>query len=228
MKTKTKASNSSGAWQDKASLRLDEHRVAELLNFAKEEFLANGFAAASVSNIARRAKASKTTFYARFPNKEQLFLAVMERLMKPNSTEILSSLQEGLPLKEALRRHAETLLKFALREEQISLNRIATMEAERFPSLVEQFFELGPRRDLVSVTDYFARRIKTGELVDENPKQMSEHYFSLLFGGSIRWTTLRHPAMKYTSAKLAEHIEGLLKVFLRAYSTGGYEERMKR
>ena len=207
-----------GGSLDQAGLRLDERRVSELLDIAAEEFLANGFAATSLSNIARRSKASKTTFYARFPNKEELFLAVMERVMNSVSGEIWASLPLHLPLEEGLRLHASTFLKFVLTEEQIALNRIAAMEAGQFPSFAERFFELGPKRNLAFLTEYFTRKIEAGELVNEAPKQMAEHYSSLLFGGTVKWTVMRIHTVKNAQAKLREHIDGVLKVFLRAYA----------
>jgi TetR/AcrR family transcriptional regulator, mexJK operon transcriptional repressor len=212
------ADGSPGTSLDQSGLRLDEHRVSQLLEIAAEEFLSKGFAAASLSNIARRSKASKTTFYARFPNKEQLFLAVMKRLMNSHAGEILSSLPVDLSLEEGLRHHARTLLKYVLTEEQIALNRIAVMEAPNFPSFAEQFFNLGPKRGEAFLSEYFTRKIEAGDLVNEDPIQMAEHYFSLLFGGRVKWTVMRLRTSKHSPAKLGEHIEGVLKVFLRAYA----------
>ena len=49
--------------------RLQDDRVAEILDIAAGVFIAEGFAAASTNKIARLARASKTTFYSRFPTK---------------------------------------------------------------------------------------------------------------------------------------------------------------
>ncbi|HTF70452.1 MAG TPA: helix-turn-helix domain-containing protein [Edaphobacter sp.] len=54
--------------------RLDEDRLAELLDIAAEVFITKGFEAASTNEIAKRSNSSKGTFYSRFPTKEDLFL----------------------------------------------------------------------------------------------------------------------------------------------------------
>lgn len=200
-------------------LRLDEERVGELLDIAAEEFLKNGFAAASLSQIARKSKASKTTFYSRFPSKEQLFLAVMERLMTAGIVDIESSLDSELPVEEGLRRHARDWLRPILSERQTAIARIAIMEAPRFPTFAKRFFELGPQRGQTMMAKYFKKKVLSGELVDEDPGTMSEHYLSLLLGGSIRWRQLQIRSTKLTSNELTRHIDGVIKVFLRAYES---------
>src|ERR1700761_5951052 len=54
-------------------------RAERLLDVATEVFLEKGFKGASVSEIARRAGASKQTLYARYPSKAALFAALVER-----------------------------------------------------------------------------------------------------------------------------------------------------
>jgi TetR/AcrR family transcriptional regulator, mexJK operon transcriptional repressor len=78
--------------------RLDEERLTELLDVAAEVFISEGFSAASTNEIARRANSSKTTFYSRFPTKEQLFLAVIERRMNRILQQVAASLPEEPPI----------------------------------------------------------------------------------------------------------------------------------
>ena len=78
--------------------RLDEERLTELLDVATEVFVSEGFSAASTNEIARRANSSKTTFYSRFPTKEQLFLAVIERRITAIFSQVAASLPEEPPI----------------------------------------------------------------------------------------------------------------------------------
>src|ERR1700679_498305 len=62
-------------------------RVEErILDAAGRVFLEHGFQGASVDEIADAASAGKPTIYARFPNKQALFTAVVERLVRRNTT----------------------------------------------------------------------------------------------------------------------------------------------
>src|SRR5580692_4758948 len=57
-----------------------------ILDAAGRVFLEHGFQGASVDEIAEAASAGKPTIYARFPNKQALFTAVIERLVRRNTS----------------------------------------------------------------------------------------------------------------------------------------------
>lgn len=58
---------------------------------ALEEFSAQGFARASISNISKRAGVAKGTVYNYFPTKELLFEAVLKEFIATVRTELESS-----------------------------------------------------------------------------------------------------------------------------------------
>ncbi|HKN27166.1 MAG TPA: TetR/AcrR family transcriptional regulator [Roseiarcus sp.] len=57
-----------------------------ILDAAGKISLERGFSGATVDEIAEVACAGKPTIYARFPHKEALFTAVIERLMRRNTS----------------------------------------------------------------------------------------------------------------------------------------------
>src|ERR1700728_2150317 len=57
-----------------------------ILDAAARVFLERGFQGASVDEIAEAASAGKPTIYARFPNKQALFTAVVVRLVGENKS----------------------------------------------------------------------------------------------------------------------------------------------
>jgi len=201
----------------RSDLRLEEGRVAELLDIASQVFLANGFAGASMNEIAKLSNSSKTTFYARFPTKEQLFIAVMERRMETVLGEVTAPLPPESPLHITLREYASRFLRLALSDDQITLFRIISMESVRFPDLGKRFYDLGPKRGQAFLANYFQQQIDLGRLRKEDPRAMAEHLVSLLAGGYVRWTLLGLEAATRSKEKQQEHINGALKVFLRAY-----------
>lgn len=205
--------------RSRSDLRLEEGRVAELLDIASQVFLANGFAGASMNEIARLSNSSKTTFYARFPTKEKLFIAVMERRMETVLGEVTAPLPAESPLDVTLREYGTRFLRFALSDDQITLLRIISMESVRFPDLGRRFYELGPKRGQAFLAGYFQEQIKLGHLSEEDPWTMAEHLVSLLAGGPVRWSVLGLQTATRTTEKQQEHIAGALKVFLRAYGT---------
>jgi TetR/AcrR family transcriptional repressor of mexJK operon len=221
MKTpaKKRADRKEEAPRSRSDLRLEESRVAELLDIASQVFLANGFAGASMNEIARLSNSSKTTFYARFPTKEELFIAVMERRMDTVLGEVTAPLPAESPIDIALKEYGIRFLRFALSDDQITLLRIISMESVRFPELGKRFFELGPKRGQTFLAGYFREQIQLGHLLQDDPWTMAEHLVSLLSGGPVRWTILGLQTATRTREKQQEHVAGALKVFLRAYGT---------
>jgi len=86
------------------------------------------FAAASTNEIARRANSSKTTIYSRFPTKEQLFRAVIERRLAGNFPAAGRLTPGGTSIDETLRHYGATLIRIALSKKQLALVRVINME----------------------------------------------------------------------------------------------------
>jgi AcrR family transcriptional regulator len=106
-----------------------------ILAAARDLFLARGLAGVSVEEIARRAKASKGTIYARFPTKEALFAAIAMR----NAAKVREGYGSGLPsgdtIEERLSNLGTEILKHLLGGDNIDFIRLAVAEARRFPEL---------------------------------------------------------------------------------------------
>jgi TetR/AcrR family transcriptional repressor of mexJK operon len=198
--------------------RLDEDRVSELLDAATEVFIEHGFEGASTNEIARRANCSKRTLYVRFPSKEKLFIAVLERRMDSIFKQFATALPPEGPIERTLKEYGSRLLQFALSEKQIALARVVSMESPRFPTLGERFYELGPGRGLTYLASYMGGQIKRGQLIKEDPTVMAEHLISLITGGYVRWAVLGlrdNPS----STEKQQRLDAAVKMFMRAYST---------
>ena len=196
--------------------RLQEDRIAELLDIAAEVFIADGFAAASTNRIASLANASKTTFYSRFPTKQDLFLAVIERRMT-RIFEQVATFPECSTVEESLRTFSANLLRIALAPDQISLVRMISMESGRYPELARRFYENGPKRGEESLAAYLAHQVTLTHLKDEDPRTMARHLISLLTGSPIRWFVLGIDPEAISDRALSQHIDEVLNLFLRAY-----------
>lgn len=196
--------------------RLEDDRLEELLNIAAEIFLSEGFNGASTNAIARRANASKATFYSRFPTKEDLFLAVIEHRMDRISKAVVPVLSTDAPPAIALHEYGSKLVRTVLTREQVAFIRMIGMEAERFPKLAQRFFELGPGRGQKILTAYMRQSSERGYLRPENPERMAEHFISLISGGDVRWFILGLRS-KPGPKPLNDHLRAALQTFLLAY-----------
>ena len=198
--------------------RLDDDRVSELLDVATEVFIEHGFEGASTNEIARRANCSKTTLYTRYPTKERLFLAVLERRMELILSEFATTLQPEPPIEQTLKEYGFHLLQLVLSENQRGMVRVVSMESSKFPDLAKRFYDLGPGRGAAILASYMDEQIKRQRLINENPQIMAEHLMSLITGGYVRWTLLGLPDNIGLKEK-KQRVSAAIEMFLRAYST---------
>jgi TetR/AcrR family transcriptional regulator, mexJK operon transcriptional repressor len=197
--------------------RLDEERLTELLDVAAEIFISEGFSAASTNEIARRANSSKTTFYSRFPTKEHLFLAVIERRINGIFQQVAGSLPEERPIEETLQKFGSALIRLALSKEQIALIRVVSMEAAKFPELGKRYYELGPKRAEERLAAYLRKQVERGRLLNEDTRQMAQHFVSLVSGGPVRWFVLGFDPIPMSKNAIHKHLDSAVLIFMRAY-----------
>lgn len=106
---------------------------ASILDAAEIQFLELGFSATGIETIAKLANTSKATVYARFNSKEELFIAVSNRVLNTHFSPIV--LGAG-SLQERLTDLALQMLDALLDAKILRMYNIITAEAGRFPELV--------------------------------------------------------------------------------------------
>ncbi len=118
----------------------------QVIEGAKAVFLREGFEGASVDEIARDAGVSKATLYSYFPDKQHLFLAVIEtECAHQSDLEILLHASDQ-DVEETLRIICKTLITFFLSRFGQDMFRVCVAEAQRFPKLGRSFYDSGPRK----------------------------------------------------------------------------------
>jgi TetR/AcrR family transcriptional regulator, mexJK operon transcriptional repressor len=109
---------------------------ARLVLVAREAFVRDGYGATSINEIARSARVSKNTLYARFPSKAALFRAIVARQIA-GVEEQLAPLSggPGEPLENMLRTYLNVALRRSLEPDMRAINRLILAESSRFPEL---------------------------------------------------------------------------------------------
>lgn len=118
--------------------RRKEARPTEIIEAATEVFAQNGFAAARLDEVARRAGVAKGTLYRYFETKEDLFRAVVQHAVSVN----LQGLQQGAAtLEGSLAERVPVLLRGAVTRIAGSrvpaLARLVIGESRVFPDLAQ-------------------------------------------------------------------------------------------
>jgi AcrR family transcriptional regulator len=106
---------------------------------AHEMFLAKGYAAAGMDEIAAHVGVSKLTIYRRFPSKEALLIAVVDRVIAELTAAVeLNVLASTSPL-DALEETIKTVFKASVEPDAVSFGRLLSCESAHNAMLRQRF-----------------------------------------------------------------------------------------
>ncbi len=128
---------------NRAERQKSVEKAEAILEGAMQEFLAHGYAATSMDRIAAAAGVSKATVYSHFQDKEGLFTALIQRLVREKDRAVFSP-QDSQSLQGepniVLRRLATNMLDNIMSERQLlAFMRLIIGESGRFPELARVF-----------------------------------------------------------------------------------------
>jgi AcrR family transcriptional regulator len=163
-------------------------RPGEILEAALGVFAEQGFAAAKLTEIARRAGVSKAALYLYFETKEDLFRAVARSLAAPNLSALADALERSqapfAELAPALLSRAAGLLSDA---RALSIVRMVLAESRNFPDLARIWREDVVEQVLGLVAGLIARAQARGEVVAGDPRLQAFSLMGpLVMGGLFR------------------------------------------
>ncbi len=194
-------------------------RRQAIVEIARDTFLQQGYAAASMSAIGARAGGSKATLYTYFPSKADLFAAVMADVCARNRLELSAEAQagaEGGAVDVMLRRVGRRYVRLMLSDELVILHRLVVAEAVRFPELGETLYAVGPRLGKAVLAEALAAQAGLGLLRMDDPTRAAGQFFDLCLSGLYR-RRLWNVAEPITEADMDDNVEAALRVFLAAY-----------
>lgn len=121
-----------------------------------QEFLARGYAAASMDRVAAAAGVSKATIYSHFGDKESLFKALVEQMAKQRMQSILGHMDYDLEPRQALRRLFQDAIEDCCNNTEFhDFKRVLVGESGRFPELAKTFVEHLGKPGIEALTAYF-------------------------------------------------------------------------
>jgi len=194
-----------------------EDRREIILDVARDCFLAEGFAATSMSTIAARLGGSKGTLYNYFKSKEELFAAMMQRLCGELQGTLFDIGPDAGDAEARLTHMARGFLGHLMTPEAMGIQRLIVSESERFPELGRVFYESGPRIVLGRIGDYLEELMDAGRLRRTDPLIAAQHFKDLAISG-IYWPRLWGVASAPTPAEVDEQVTRAVDTFLRAYA----------
>jgi len=197
-----------------------------ILDTARHAFLERGLAGTSMDEISRLARAGKATIYARFPNKEALFTAVVMQSIATTIARYSAHAPTGRTIEERLKSVAVTALEWILVSDTIRLMQIAIAEASRFPHLASSVFGMGRERAAQAVARLLEEAAKSdelGTLPAFAPKRVTTttQFFLDLVVRPLLLRALFGEKLKQLRAEIGPHVTRSVAFFLAACRHGG-------
>jgi AcrR family transcriptional regulator len=163
----------------------DSAKRRQIIDGARNVFLAQGFDAASMNDIARAAGVSKGTLYVYFNNKEELFEAIVGEECDAQAEGIFDLDSNDHDVKAVLTRLGIAYVKFLCRPEKASAVRTVIAIADRMPEIGKRFYESGPATGIAHLAVYIDAQVKAGVLQVEDSEiaaaQFMESTHAMLF-----------------------------------------------
>jgi AcrR family transcriptional regulator len=152
-------------------VRPDEETRALIIEAAREEFQANGYAATNIVNVAQRASVSTKTLYRLIPTKAELFKSVVtERIGRFVQESHLESL-DSLDATEALERILTAYAELTLETGTVAINRLVLGECGVFPEIATAFYENAIERTSEAMEDALRRLCLRGLIALDDPRE---------------------------------------------------------
>jgi AcrR family transcriptional regulator len=160
-----------------------EIRRSAFVTAAREAFFTHGYAGTTMSSVAATVGGSKTTLWAYFPSKQDLFVAVVDDLIETYGAALEVPMDPHEPVEDALRRFGHGMMRIVTSPPIIDLHRLVTGEAGRFPELGPLFYERGPRRGKVKLAAYLTFAMREGRLRKGDPELAARQFAGMCQSG---------------------------------------------
>jgi len=206
----------------RTSGRPTRHAAAALpdriLDAAQALFLAQGFEATTLDQIAAGAGATKRTLYVKIGDKAELFAHAVRRMLDLRREKLNDVAGAGSPA-ERLVRFGDNLLAIALDPDVLRLYRLLVAEAPRFPSLatlMEEQMTHGARARLATLLRDEVRRKR---LTLHDPELAAELLLNM-----IVWSPQRAVLFgvgPWSAARRARWVRAAVRLFLKGCQPAG-------
>jgi AcrR family transcriptional regulator len=194
----------------------DSVKRRQIVEGARSIFLAQGFDAASMSDIARAAGVSKGTLYVYFANKEELFQAIVHEECMFHAEGTFNFDLGDHEVEGILTRLGVAFINFLSRPEKASALRTVIAIADRMPEIGKVFYETGPAFGISKLAAYLEAQTKAGVLAVDDCEVAAAQFLDAC------QSTLFKPVLFNFSPPPQEdaiaHVVGIaVRTFMRAY-----------
>ncbi len=150
-------------------VRPDEETLQLIVEAATDEFQVNGYAAATMGDVAQRAGISTKTMYRLIPCKADLFKKVISNRIGQFMVESNPAELDKYDIEEAVEHMLISFGSLTLSKETVALLRLVIGESERFPELAAAFHDIAVVQTTNVIAGWLERQCQLGRLKIDDP-----------------------------------------------------------
>ncbi|WP_291604851.1 TetR/AcrR family transcriptional regulator [Bradyrhizobium sp.] len=139
-----------------------------MVEAALEEFIARGFAATRLDDIARRAGVAKGTIYLHFKDKESMFEELVRTVIVPLVSRLDPLPSPGVSVRDMIEAFARTFVREVVNTRRADLVRLILAEGPRFPAIADFYYREVVSRALTRMRALIELGIARGEIREKD------------------------------------------------------------
>jgi AcrR family transcriptional regulator len=147
--------------------RAAERRQA-IIDAALEEFVARGFTATRLDDVARRAGVAKGTIYLHFKDKESMFEELIRTAIVPLIGQLHASPPTGGSVRDAIESFARTFIAEVATTRRGDIVRLIVAEGPRFPAIADFYYREVVSRGLAAMRALIELGVARGEIAQKD------------------------------------------------------------
>jgi TetR/AcrR family transcriptional repressor of mexJK operon len=203
-------------------------RARALREAASRVFLAKGYDAATMEQVAEEAGVTKKTLYNHFRGKDELFEASVAALCDTLLQELPQGPSPSGDLEKNLEHFCETFLRTLAVPPGLEFYRLAFSVSPRFPKLGRAVYKAGPQRINQTLAAYLDQQISAGRLQISDTQQAAQQLIGMMT--SRAQLALLGEPMRPNSTDTQAYVRSAVRAFCRAYapvSSGSSARRLR-
>lgn len=194
----------------------DSAKRRQIVDGARAIFLANGFDAASMMDIAKEAGVSKGTLYVYFKNKEELFAEIVKLQCTTHAEGAFVLDPAEHDVEKVLTRLGTEYLNFLCSPEKAATLRIVIAIADRKPEIGKVFYETGPAFGIGRLETYLKAQVEAGAMEIDDCHLAAAQFLDICQATLFK-PVLFNFAPTPSPAQIKHVVDSAVRMFLAAY-----------
>ncbi|HET7850151.1 MAG TPA: TetR/AcrR family transcriptional regulator [Pseudolabrys sp.] len=190
----------------------DSAKRRQIIEGARAIFLARGFDAASMGDIAKAAGVSKGTLYVYFKDKDELFAAIVRGECAMQAEGVFDFDPGDHDVEAVLLRHGKAFVRAIADPGRLSSFRTVIAVAERMPDLGRKVYETGPAISIAKLAAYLRAQVDVGVLAIEDCEVAAAQFIE-----SCHATILKPMLFNFAAPPKPERVDHVVGMAVRAF-----------